>query len=167
VSACHNPFGEAVLNRFPAAVFVAAGGHDEVALGDARVKILAGAAETGGAVALLDYRMPGHYQGPPAHVHPGFDEIFHVIEGTLTVRHGEEIQTAESGGTLVVPGTVPHAFANLAAAPARVMLAIMPAGFESYFDQIAPLFASGAPDRDAMRALAERYGVENVGPPLG
>ena len=64
-------------------------------------RVVAGAAETGGAVALLDYRMPGHYQGPPAHVHPGFDEIFYVIEGTLTVRHGEEIQTAESGGTLV------------------------------------------------------------------
>ena len=30
-----------------------------MALGDARVKILAGAAETGGAVALLDYQAPG------------------------------------------------------------------------------------------------------------
>ena len=137
-----------------------------MALGDARVKILAGAAETGGAVALLDYRMPGHSQGPPAHVHPGFDEIFCVIEGTLTVRHGEEIQTAESGGTLVVPGSVPHTFANLAAAPARVIEAITPAGFESYFREAAVLLANGAPGHDAIRELAERYGVENVGPPL-
>ena len=154
------------MDRCPAPVFVAAGGHHEVAVGDARVKVLAGAAETGGSVALLDYRMPGHYQGPPAHVHPGFDEIFCVIEGTLTVRHGDEVKAAESGGTLVVPGPVPHTFANLAAAPARVMLAIMPAGFESYFDQIAALLASGPPDPDAMKALAARYGVENVGPPL-
>jgi len=39
------------MDRCPAPVFVAAGGHHEVAVGDARVKILAGAAETGGSVA--------------------------------------------------------------------------------------------------------------------
>ena len=154
------------MDRCPAPVFVAAGGHRELVLGDGRVTILAGAAETGGAIALLDYRMPGPYHGPPAHVHPGFDEIFCVIEGTLTVRHGDQVQTAESGGTLVVPGSVPHTFANLAAAPARVMLAVTPAGFESYFGEVAALLASGAPDPDAIRELAGRYGVENVGPPL-
>jgi mannose-6-phosphate isomerase-like protein (cupin superfamily) len=138
----------------------------KVVLGDARVKILAGAAQTGGAVALLEYRMPGHYHGPPAHVHPGFGEIFWVIEGALTVRFGEEVQTAGTGGTLVVPGAVPHTFANLAAAPAQVMLAITPGGFESYFDEVASLLAGGPPDPDALRELAGRYGVENVGPPL-
>jgi quercetin dioxygenase-like cupin family protein len=139
----------------------------EIALGGARVRILAGAADTGGACAVLDYRMPAGYAGPPAHVHPGFDEIFSVVAGELTVRLDDDVVLARPGDTVVVPGTTAHTFANLTSDEARVLMVFTPGGFESYFEELAALLADQPPDGDAIGKLAERHGVRTVGPPLG
>jgi mannose-6-phosphate isomerase-like protein (cupin superfamily) len=154
------------MNRVQTAAVIAATPDREIALGDARVTILAGASETGGACAVLDYRMPAHYAGPPAHVHLEFDEIFSVIEGRLTIRIADELHEAGPGDTIVVPGSVPHTFANRTTEGARVVIVLTPGGFESYFSEVAPLLAGGSPDLQAVGALAERYGVTTVGPGL-
>jgi mannose-6-phosphate isomerase-like protein (cupin superfamily) len=154
------------VERFPAAVAIAPDADREVVIGEARIRILAGARETGGAVTVLDYLMPARHAGPPAHVHPAFDEIFSVIEGTLTVRLGDELLTAGPGATVVIPGTVAHTFANLTDVPARVTLVLTPGGFEPYFAELAALLADGPPDPDALAALTARYGVEAAGLPI-
>jgi mannose-6-phosphate isomerase-like protein (cupin superfamily) len=159
--------GVIAMHRFTTAALLAAARRTEVVLGEARVTILAGADETSGVAGMVDYRMPPGYIGPPAHVHPTFDEIFFLREGTLTFRLGDDQATAESGDTVVVPGAVPHTFANLSGASARVMIMIAPGGFESYFQEVAPLVAGGPPDREAIQKLSEQYGVTTVGPPLG
>jgi quercetin dioxygenase-like cupin family protein len=155
------------MHRFTAAAVLAAAQRSVAVLGEARATILADAKETGGAAGMVDYRMPPGYIGPPAHVHPTFDEIFFVAEGALTFRVGDDQPTADTGDTVVVPGAVPHTFANFASAAARVMIVLTPGGFESYFLELARLFASGAPDREAIQKLSEQYGVTTVGPPLG
>jgi len=155
------------MHRFTAAALLAAAQRTVVVLGEARATILAGADETGGAVGMVDYRMPPGYKGPPAHIHPTFDEIFFIAEGALTFRLGDDQPTANTGDTVVVPGAVPHTFANFGGAAARVMIVLAPGGFESYFQELANLFAGGAPDREAIQKLSEQYGVTTVGPPLG
>jgi quercetin dioxygenase-like cupin family protein len=154
------------MHRFTTAALLAAGQRTVVVSGEAQVTILAGAEETGGAVGMVDYQMPPGYIGPPAHVHPTFDEIFFIAEGGLTFRLGDDQPIAETGDTLVVPGAVPHTFANLSGAAARVMILFAPGGFESYFQEAASLLV-GAPDREAIQKLSEQYGVTTVGPPLG
>jgi quercetin dioxygenase-like cupin family protein len=155
------------MHRFTTAALLAAAQHTVVVFGDARVTILAGAEETGGVAGMVDYRMPPGYMGPPAHVHPTFDEIFFILEGALTFRLGDDQRIAETGDTAVVPGSVPHTFANLSGAAARVVMVFAPGGFESYFLEAAALLAGGTPDRKAIQKLTERYGVTTVGPPLG
>jgi hypothetical protein len=110
--------------------------------------------------------MPPHYAGPPAHVHPDFDEIFMVEEGSLTFRVGDERRNAGAGDTVVVPGDVAHTFANPAAEPARFKIIFAPGGFESYFEEIPPLIVDGKPDIEAIGKLSESYGVTTVGPPI-
>ena len=155
------------MYRFTTAALLAAAQRTVVVLGEARVTILARADETGGAAGMVDYRMPPGYIGPPAHVHPTFDEIFFIPDGTLTFRLEDDQRIAGSGDTVVVPGAVPHTFANLSGASARVMIIFAPGGFESYFQEVVPLVAGGVPDRKAIQRLSERYGVTTVGPPLG
>ncbi len=40
-------------------------------------------------VSVLEYAAPAGTSGPPLHVHPAFDEVFHVLDGTLTMRLGD------------------------------------------------------------------------------
>ena len=102
--------------------------------------------------AVFDYTaMPG-FPGPPLHVHPGMDETFLVLEGTLTVRIGDDVRELGPGETAIVPGAVAHTFANDADAPLRFLAVCAPGGFEEYFRAMA------ADDEDAARAAAERVG---------
>jgi len=154
------------VNRFTTAYVLAGADRPEVAVLGALVTIVVRAEETGGVIGAVDYRMPPHYVGPPAHIHPDFDEIFLMREGSLTFRVGDERRVAAPGDTAVVPGNVPHTFANQAAEPARVTILVMPGGFESYFEELPPLIVDGKPNLEAIGKLSESYGVTTVGPPL-
>jgi hypothetical protein len=58
------------------------------------------------------------------------------------------------------PRGVPHAFWNAGDRPARLLEIISPAGFEQYFRDMAALFAQDQPDRDAVRVVVARYGLD-------
>jgi quercetin dioxygenase-like cupin family protein len=97
--------------------------------------------ESGGALALVEISVPPRWEGPPLH-HHAFDEAFHVLEGELTFRLGDELRTAAAGQFAFAPGGTVHTLANRADAPARYLLVLTPAGFERYFEGIA---AGGEP----------------------
>jgi quercetin dioxygenase-like cupin family protein len=107
-------------------------------------------------VTVTDHTIPAGFPGPPLHVHPGFDEVFIVLEGTVTLRAGDDVQEAGPGGTLHVAGETPHTFANQSAAPARFLVAITPGGFEEYFRAMA------AGDDARVAAVSERFGYAPV-----
>src|SRR5690242_14571302 len=101
-----------------------------------------------------------------AHVHPAFDEAFYVLDGELTFRVGEQVVTATSGTLVYVPGEVPHTFAELAGAPARLLLWTTPAGHERYFDAMADALESGGDlGPDFFAPLWAEHGIANVGSP--
>jgi len=107
-------------------------------------------------VTVTDHTVPGGFPGPPLHVHPGFDEVFVVLDGTLTVRVGDEVHEVGAGGTAYVAGDVPHTFANPTAECLRFMAVITPGGFEEYFRAMA------AGDDDAVAAASQRFGYAPV-----
>jgi uncharacterized cupin superfamily protein len=47
---------------------------------------------------------------PPLHVHDTEDEVFHVLEGELALRVGDEDLRIGAGGTAVAPKRVPHTY---------------------------------------------------------
>ncbi|MBV8196477.1 MAG: cupin domain-containing protein [Candidatus Dormibacteraeota bacterium] len=112
--------------------------------------------------------MPPMSSGPSLHVHSREDEIGLVIEGVLTVQLGDERFEVPAGGIAFLARGVPHAFANLTAERVRVIGLITPSGLEGMFAETGEYVRSlsGPPDPIHVAAIAERYGVKTIGPPI-
>lgn len=103
-------------------------------------------------VTFADYTAPAGFPGPPLHVHPAFDEVFYVLDGTLTVRLRDAVHEVAAGGSAFIPGAVPHTFANEAERPLRFVAVCAPGGFERYFRALA------ADDAAALAAVTASVG---------
>jgi quercetin dioxygenase-like cupin family protein len=99
-------------------------------------RVLLRGEDSEGRVALVEGTAPPRWEGPPLH-HHAFDEAFHVLEGELTFRLGDELRTGTAGAFAFARGGAVHTLANLTDAPARYLLVITPAGFERYFEDSA------------------------------
>src|SRR5436309_1513423 len=85
-----------------------------------RMTLKATAETTGGAFGLVEAVGPAG-SSPPLHVHTREDEAFWLLEGTVTVRCGDRMFTAEPGSFTFLPRGVPHTFVVEADAPARLL----------------------------------------------
>ena len=121
--------------------------------------VLVSGKQSGGRYALIDmYVPPGG--GPPPHRHD-FEEMFHVLEGTVEVMFRGVKSTARTGETVSIPANAPHAFKNVSTAPARLLCTVSPAGEEEFFLEIGdrvPTRTGPVPtlDEAAQRARAEK-----------
>ena len=154
--------------QFPSR-FVAAADGERVplpALG-IEARILAPGAATGGQLAMLEETTaPG--KGPPLHVHHRQTEIFRFLEGEYELAVGELRYLATAGAAAIVPPGVPHTFRNVGATPARLLFILTPAlEAEAFFAALAAATTIGKPDPAVLAQLAQRFGTELVGPPLG
>lgn len=127
--------------------------------------------ETGGAFFLAQMSVaPGG--GPPPHIHRREDESFHVLEGTLTIRVGEDTITASAGDFAFLPRGIAHSFKNTGSVTAKALVLITPAGLENYFAEVFDCAADPSapqppPSKDLIaRALAAspRYGLSLLPP---
>jgi mannose-6-phosphate isomerase-like protein (cupin superfamily) len=126
-----------------------------------RVKFLVSSSDTVGAWALIDYTAPPLFRGPLPHWHGQTEEVFQVLEGTLTVRvEGKEFEVPAGGYALIPPGVL-HQFSNETPDPVRFLTHVRPGGLEEYFKELFELVAQeGAwPPADPSRVLSlmERY----------
>jgi mannose-6-phosphate isomerase-like protein (cupin superfamily) len=85
-----------------------------------------------------------HTQGPGAHSHAE-DDIFYVIEGTLSVLVGERWVDASQGSFVLVPGGTVHDFQNRSGSRAGVLNVSVPGAFEEDMPAIAQWFAEHPP----------------------
>ena len=103
---------------------------------------------------------------PPPHVHHREDESFFVLEGSLTVRVGDEVFSATPGSFLFCPRDVPHLL-TLESEQVRTLVLLTPGGLESFFVELAQLAPSrtfpanpAEPDIERVVTLAGHYGAE-------
>jgi len=88
----------------------------------------------------LDPAMPG----PPPHVHPGQEESFEVLAGTLDVFVDGKWRQVRAGETATVAPGVPHTLRNATDETVKVATAIKPAGAsEAFFDDMIRLVEEG------------------------
>jgi quercetin dioxygenase-like cupin family protein len=136
------------------------------------ITFLATGKDTNGAYTQFEVAvLPGG--GPPPHIHHREDETFYVVEGNLEIRLGEVNLLAQPGDYLRVPRDTVHAFRNVGEHLARMLLTMVPAGFEGYFmevyqpvaDLTAPPPEPPADLLDRMIQAAPPYGLEFVPPP--
>ncbi len=147
------------------------GGAAFSAVGDI-YRVLATGKQTGGAYSLSEIRVSPN-NGPPPHVHSREDESFCVIEGEVTFRIGDEKIVARPGTFILGPRGVPHTFKNTSQSPARMLVLVIPPGFENFvkeFAQPVPSFDSPAipvsqNEIDKLLATAPKYGIQILPPP--
>ena len=121
--------------------------------------------DTGGAFSLLEVELTG--DGPPQHIHKNEDETFYVLEGEVKFLLGEHISIAKAGTFVNIPRGTRHAFGRVNKKNAKLLATFTPAGFEKFFDEAVDLDVTDTEAYVAKaNALAEKYNMEIVGPPL-
>jgi len=94
--------------------------------------------------SISEWWLEPHTQGPGPHSHPK-DDIFYVIEGTMSVLVGEAWTHATRGSFILVPGGVTHDFENRGDMRAGVLNLSIPGSFERHMPDIAQWFAENPP----------------------
>ena len=129
-------------------------------LGAMGVRFMINGEDSGGGFSLVEHPLPPRSLGAPLHRHSREDEYSYVIEGKLGALLGDDVVFGEVGDLIFKPRGQWHSFWNAGDEPARILEIISPAGFEKYFEEIVDLGGSLAAGPDAMRELANRYGLE-------
>lgn len=122
--------------------------------------------QTGGLATVFESVHEPHSVGPARHFHERWTELFYILEGTFTFLVGEQIHKAPAGTTVVIPPRTVHAFHNAEDAPARILITVLPGGFEGFFDATTGL-DSPATNTERWRQINETWDQHVVGPPLG
>ena len=64
-------------------------------------------------------------------------------------------------------GTSAHTFSNPGSTSLRMLVMVRPAGAETFFQEMSEMIPAGMPpDVAKLTALAQRYDIEILGPPL-
>ena len=108
---------------------------------------------------------------PPLHIHHREDEAWYVLDGKMTFYVGDIVLEATAGCFAFAPRGIPHTF-TVDVEPTRVLVFASPAGFEHFalelgqsaHDDTPPLNLA-MPSPEVLGPVAERYGIEVVGPP--
>jgi mannose-6-phosphate isomerase-like protein (cupin superfamily) len=114
--------------------------------------------QTQGAYAVVEEMSPPQ-GGPPLHLHSRTDEIFYILEGEYQVVCGNRTFNAPQGTVFVVPKSVPHSLRNISAATSRVLVTLVPGGFEKFFAE-----ANDITDPAKVMEIAKHHDVEFLPP---
>jgi uncharacterized cupin superfamily protein len=83
--------------------------------------------------------------------------MFYVLDGTLSMRLGEEAIELPAGGFVCVPPGVVHTFTNPSETAVRFLNFNTPAGWENYMRDLGAALAKGSPSREEIGQIASRY----------
>lgn len=83
--------------------------------------------------------------GPGTHQHPE-DDVFYVLEGTMSVMVADRWVDAPAGSFVLVPGGTPHDFENRSDARAGMLNVGVPGDFEQHMPGIAQWFRDRSPE---------------------
>jgi mannose-6-phosphate isomerase-like protein (cupin superfamily) len=139
------------------------GEGEHIAAGASSLTLKATGETTGGTLFMSDSVLAPGFPGPPPHVHERLHDMFLVLEGTLTMRLGDEELQAGPGTFVCVPPGVVHTFANRSDAPVRFLNLNTPSGFEAYMRELGQALASGMPPTpEEIGRIASRYDFRAV-----
>ncbi|MGH9137721.1 MAG: cupin domain-containing protein [Acidimicrobiales bacterium] len=113
-------------------------------MGPIRAVFKADGAETAGHYSISEWWLAPNTTGPGAHAHPE-DDVFYVIEGTMSVLVGDQRVEAPKGSFVLVPGGTTHDFENRGDQTAGVLNLSQPGSFEEHMPGIVQWFADHPP----------------------
>ena len=112
--------------------------------------------DTGGALSIVEHPFAVGALVPP-HIHTLEDEYSIVLEGEIGFRSEDQEVVLGAGGYIIKPRGEVHAMWNAGSTPARMIEVISPPGFERFFREFVEMNDAGAPSREEIGRLAERY----------
>jgi mannose-6-phosphate isomerase-like protein (cupin superfamily) len=104
--------------------------------------------ETGGSYSVSEWWLEANTSGPGAHHHEK-DDLFYVLEGTMSIFVDDRWIEAEKGSFVLVPGGTTHDFQNRSTARAGMLSFSHPGDFEEELPAIVEWFAEN-PAGDAV-----------------
>ena len=125
-----------------------------------RFSICIPAAATNGCYSVTEI-LSSRGDSTPVHLHENEDEHILVVEGTARILYGDETFDARAGTTVRLARGIPHAWGNPADTPLRLVITATPGGVE----ECLRLIATSGDQLDPV-ALADKYAVRLIGPPL-
>ncbi len=138
-------------------------------VGTEEMTVLCTTAETYGDLFAIELLMPPGVGPPVMHRHAP-SEIYRVLEGELTFYTTDAAgitsrRVARSGDTVTVAGNTPHTIRNESEDVAIAFGVHTPGGpMESFSREAAALAAEGPPAIEDVLLVAERNGIELLGP---
>jgi len=97
--------------------------------------------ETDARYSISEWYLEPNSGGPGAHLHEENDEVFYVIEGTVSFLVGDRWVDAERSTFLRIPAKTMHDFANRTDQKAAALNFFIPGGFERNMPSIVKWFA--------------------------
>jgi quercetin dioxygenase-like cupin family protein len=148
--------------------------HTQLWLLNTLVTLRVSSEEGNDGLSLLETLAP-RGASPPLHVHHTEDEVFHILEGELRFRVGDDELRAGAGETLLAPKGVPHTYL-VESERGRWLVATANGDFERFVRSFSrPAERSELPEpapprtpaqAEALAAACREHGIELVGPPL-
>lgn len=109
---------------------------------------------------------------PPLHIHHREDEAWYILDGQMTFHVASKVLLATAGSFVFAPRGIAHTF-TVDIEPTRVLVMATPAGFERFALELGIPAESESPPADlavppptVLGPIADRYGIEIVGPPI-
>jgi mannose-6-phosphate isomerase-like protein (cupin superfamily) len=102
--------------------------------------------ETASRYAISEWWLEPNTKGPGAHSHED-DDVFYVLEGTMSIFIHDHWIDATRGAFVLVPGGVTHDFENRTQERAGILNFSAPGGFEAHMPGIAGWFKEHPPGK--------------------
>lgn len=96
--------------------------------------------ETNEKYSVSEWWLDPNSDGPGAHSHEDNDEVFYMLEGTISFLIGDKWVDAEKGTFLRIPAKITHDFKNNTDKKAGVLNFFTPGGFERNMPSIVQWF---------------------------
>jgi mannose-6-phosphate isomerase-like protein (cupin superfamily) len=109
------------------------------AMGPVQAIFKADGSETRERFSISEWWLDAKTKGPGAHSHPD-DDVFYVLEGTMSIFLGDNWVEAKAGSFVLVPGGTTHDFENRTSKRAGMLNVSVPGGFEPHMPAIADWF---------------------------
>jgi mannose-6-phosphate isomerase-like protein (cupin superfamily) len=102
--------------------------------------------ETAGMYSISEWWLEPQTTGPGAHSHPE-DDVFYVLEGTMSFLMGDKWIDAPKGSFVLAPAGMTHDFENRSNARAGVLNFSAPGNFEQHMPAIVDWFKTHPPGK--------------------
>lgn len=132
------------MNRKP--ILLSPGEGRRCSMGGISALFKADGAESNGQYSISEWWLEPFTKGPGAHSHDE-DDVFFVIEGTMSFLIGDQWTDAPTGSFVLAPAGLTHDFENRSAQRAGVLNFSAPGNFEQHMPNIVSWFEEHPPGK--------------------